>query len=245
MGAAPFTCAPALAGHVASCGHCARYDWPRTAPFTHAAAAAMIETMWVSLATWIIQDGAPELARGSQLRNVGLRADCLSVGPARTATDGITEPATPGGEQQAGRCRYELTGVAGHAEDVRTEMGHAGWEFVIAAGDQAFLARTAGPASQIVAGSRVTAQCTLSVVADYQWEAFGLPDLRTDWYVRRLKFEQRQIDYLPDGPGGALASSPGKVLRSVEIEKMSRWEDDRDSGIMAQYLLDVTPLRAA
>ena len=67
-----------------------------------------------------------------------------------------------------------------------SELGLAGAEFVITAGDQAFLARTAGPASEIAVGCRVTALCTLSVVADYEWDAFGLPDLKTDWYVRRL-----------------------------------------------------------
>ena len=107
--------------------------------------------MWVNLETWIVQDGAPELARGSQLRGAGLRADCLHVGPARTAMDGIAEFAVPGGEQESGGYRYELTGVAGHAEDVYASSGpgqrHAGSEFVITIDDQAFLARTAGPAS--------------------------------------------------------------------------------------------------
>ena len=200
--------------------------------------------MWVYMETWIVKDGAPELARGEQLRGVGLRADCHSLGPARAAADGIAELAGPAGPPGPGSHRYELTGVAGPAEDVRTERGPAGAEFVITAGDQAFLARTAGPAAEVAAGSRVTAQCTLSVVADYEWDAFGLPDLRTDWYVRRLAIEHRQIDYAPSGPGGVLVGHPGKVLRSFEIERMSRWDDDRIPGIMAWYLLDVTPLRA-
>ena len=46
-------------------------------------------------------------------------------------------------------------------------------------------------------GSRVTAQCTFSVVADYEWDAFGLPDLRTDWYVRGLAIEHRLVDDTP------------------------------------------------
>jgi hypothetical protein len=97
----------------------------------------------------------------------------------------------------------------------------------------------------VAAGSRVTAQCTLSVVADYEWDAFGLPDLRTDWYVRRLAIEHREIDYAPGRSGGPLIRHPGKVLRSFEIERMSRWDDDRNSAIMAWYLLDLTPLRAS
>ncbi len=197
------------------------------------------------LETWIVKDGAPELALGDHLRGVGLRADCCSLGPARAAADGVVELVDLGGAQGPGSHRYELTGVAGHAEDVRSERGPVGAEFVITAGDQAFFARTRGPASEVAVGSRVTAQGTLSVVADYEWDAFGLPDLRTDWYVRRLAIEHRLIDYAPSSPGGVLAGHPGKVLRSFEIERMSRWDDDRIPGIMAWYLLDVTPLRAS
>ena len=200
--------------------------------------------MWVYMETWIVKDGAPELARGEPLRGVGLRAECRSLGPARTAVDGITELVDPGGPQGPGSHRYELTGVAGHAQDVRSERGPAGAEFVITAGDQAFLARTAGPASEVAVGSRVTAQCTLSVVADYEWDAFGMPDLRTDWYVRGLAIEHRQIDAAPTSPEEDLAGPPGKALRSFEIERMNRWDDDRIPGIMAWYLLDLTPLRA-
>ena len=209
----------------------------------------MMSIMRVYMETWIIKDGAAELARGSHLLGVGLRADCLSVGPARTVVDGIAELVGPGAGQEPGSHRYELTGMAGPAADVHASDGpgqrHIGSEFVITAGDQAFAARTAEPASMVTAGSRVTAQCTLSVLADYEWDAFGLPDLRSDWYVHRLMIEHRQIDYVPGGPGRALVGQPGKVLRSFEIERMSRWDDDRDSAIMVWYLLDLAPLRAS
>src|ERR1700742_1751164 len=201
--------------------------------------------MWVYMETWIVKDGALELAQGEQLRGVGLRADCHSLGPARAAADGIAELADPGRPPGPGSHRHELTGVAGPAEDVRSERGPAGAEFVITAGDHAFLARPAGPAAEVAAGSRVTAQCTLSVVADYEWDAFGLPDLRTGWYVHRLKIEHRQIDPVPRGPGRALAGQPGKVLRSFDIERMSRWDDDPDPAIMAWYVLDLAPLRTS
>jgi hypothetical protein len=209
----------------------------------------MMVTMWVYMETGIVKDGAPELARGAHLPGVGLRADCSSLGPGTTAADGIVELPDPGGAPGSGSHRYELTGVAGPAADVYAGEGpahrHCGAEFVITAGDQAFLAEIAGPASEVAAGSRVTAQCTLSVVADYEWDAFGLPDLRTDWHVRRLAIEHRQVDYAPSSPGGPLAGHPGKVLRSFEIERMSRWEDDRTPGISAWYVLDVTPLRTS
>jgi hypothetical protein len=204
----------------------------------------MMFIMWVYMETWIIQDGAPELGRGSYLPGVGLRADCLSVGPPRTPVDGIAELA-----DRAGGHLHELTGLAGAARDVYSGDGpaqrDAGSEFVITTGDQAFIARTAGRASVVAAGSRFTAQCMLSVVADYEWDAFGLPDLRSDWYVRRLKIEHSQIDDVPSGPGRALAGHSGKVLRTFEIENMSRWDDDRDSTIMAWYLLDLAPIQVS
>ena len=61
----------------------------------------------------------------------------------------------------------------------------------------------------VAVGTRVTAQCTLSVVHDFGWDEFFLPDLRGNWYARRLKTEQRQIDYVPGGPGRATVGPSG------------------------------------
>ena len=91
--------------------------------------------------------------------------------------------------------------------------GHAGPEFVITAGDQAFAARTAGPAPVAAVGSRVTARRTLSVVAGYKRDAFGLPDLSGDWYAPRLKIERRQIGYF-------LAVRDG-FLRAIRIRRFA------------------------
>jgi hypothetical protein len=205
--------------------------------------------MWVYMATWIIQDGAPELGRGSILPGVGLRAGCLSVSPALAPVDSLAELVNRGAGQQPACHVYELTGVAGMARDVYAGDGpaerHAGSEFLITAGDLAFTARAAGPASEVPAGSRVTAQCMLSVVADYEWDAFDLPDLRRDWHVLRLKIEDTQIDDAPVNSGQAFAGPSGKVIRSYEIEHMSRWDDDRDRTVRAWYVLDLLPVQAS
>ena len=179
---------------------------------TGTATHAMMSVMWVYMETWIINDGAAELARGSHLRGVGLRASCLSVGPARTVADGIAELADPGGQQGPSSHRYELTGVAGHAEDVWSDGGPSAREFVITAGDQAFLARTAGPASEVAVGSRVTAQRTLSVVAGYEWDAFGLPDLRTDWHVHGWRSSTGRSIMFSAGRGGALPATRARCF---------------------------------
>ena len=203
--------------------------------------------MWVYMVTWIVQDGAPELGRGSYLPGVGLRADCRPTASAW---------ARPGHRWMASRnwriapaatCMNSsdwpgLPGMCTPARGLRSGMPA---EFVITTGDQAFIARTAGRASVVAAGSRFTAQCMLSVVADYEWDAFGLPDLRSDWYVRRLKIEHSQIDDVASDPGRALAGHSGMVLRTFEIENMSRRDDDRDSTIKAWYLLDLAPVQAS
>jgi hypothetical protein len=193
----------------------------------------------------MVKDGAvPELARGSYLRGVGLLADCLEIVSAPSLADGLRELADAG-EEAPGSFGYQLTGVAGAVQDVRDGHGYAGSEFVISAGDQAFIARTDTPVSQVGAGSRVTVRCTLSVVADYEWDAFGLPDLRTDWYVRGLKIEHRRAGGVPRQPGPPVGDYPGKVLGCYDIERMRRWDDDRDPGIRVRYLLDLVPLPAA
>jgi hypothetical protein len=208
----------------------------------------MMFFMWVYMATWIVRDGAPELGRGSFLPGVGLRAGCLTVSPARVPVDGIAEWADPGSDPRPGGHVYELTGLAGAARDVWAGDGpaewHAGSEFVITTGDQAFTARAHGPASRVPSGSRLTAQCLLSVVADYEWDAFGLPDLRRDWHPLGLKIEHTRAGDTHDHPGQALAGPSGKVLRSFEIDHMSRWDDDRDPTVTAWYVLDLLPAQA-
>lgn len=202
--------------------------------------------MWVYMATWIVQDGAPELGRGSLLRGAGLRAHCASVDPARARADGITG-LVDGGSVRPGGHAYELTGLAGVARDVFAGDGpaehHAASEFLITAGDLGYIAWAGGRASRIAAGSRITAPCTLSMVADYEWDAFGLPDLRSDWRVLGLKVEHTQAHDAQGSPVDVVACPPGAVLRSFEIDQMSRWDDDRDPTISAWYALDLLPIQ--
>ena len=82
------------------------------------------------------------------------------------------------------------------------------------------------------------------MVADYEWDAFGLPDLRSDWQVLRLKVEHTQPRGAQGGPEDVLACPPGAVLRSFEIDQMNRWDDDRDPAIQAWYVLDLLPIQS-
>ena len=101
---------------------------------------------------------------------------------------------------------------------------HIGPEFVITAGDQAFATRTAGPASVVAVGSRVTAQRTLSVAADQDWDASGLPDLRGDLYVRRLKIEHRHGRAGPVTAMRAVVRAvPGRRGPAAVLDRRSRY----------------------
>jgi hypothetical protein len=196
--------------------------------------------VWVYLDPGWVQDGAvPELGRGSVLSDTGLRASCRSLAAARTGDDGLTMlsgPKAPDG------CWYELTGLAGPARDVWSEAAHLGAEFLIAAGDRGFVAHAGVPAGEVTAGLRVTAACTLSVIADYEWDAFDLPGWRTSWSVRQLRVEYRRYH----GPGAPWRGLPGVVLGSTEIDRMHRWSDaaTRSPGLTTWYILDLIPLPA-
>ena len=67
----------------------------------------------------------------------------------------------------------------------------------------------------------------------------------TYWYVRGLKIELRRTGSVPREPGPPVGDYPGQVLGSYDIERMRRWDDDRDPGIRARYLLDLVPLPAS
>ena len=61
---------------------------------------------------------------------------------------------------------------------------------------------------------------------------------------RCLKIEHAQIDDAHDSPEHVLPGPSGTVLRSFDIDHMSRWADDHDPTISAWYLLDLLPIQA-
>jgi hypothetical protein len=194
--------------------------------------------VWVYLDPGWVQDGAvPELGRGSVLSDTGLRASCRSLAAARTDDDGLTMLSGPKGLDG---CWYQLTGRAGPARDTRSEVAHLGAEFLITVGDREFVAHAGVPAGEVTADLRVTAACTLSVIADYEWDAFDLPGRRTSWWVRQLRMEYRRYR----GPGAPWSGPPGVVLASASIDRMHRWPDAaaRSPGLITWYILDLIPL---
>lgn len=124
---------------------------------------------------------------GSVLRRAGVRAQCRSVTPlvdpdGRVGLVPAAPPAT----------RHEMTGTVELARSYRTGevRGAKCWtEFVLVV-DVGRELRVLGDIETtsfgVEPGARVTAVADLSLVADYEWDAFALPDVRADWRVRHV-----------------------------------------------------------
>ncbi len=74
---------------------------------------------------------------------------------------------------------YKLPGVI---EWSRPETSEA----TIRCGDFTFLVRLSDL-------DRVCAACALAVILEYEWLAFGLPNVRRDWRVNAVKIEHRAL----------------------------------------------------
>lgn len=125
---------------------------------------------------------------GSVLRRAGVRAQCRSVTPV-VDPDGLVGlvPAAPPAT------RHELTGAVELARSYRTGevRGAKYWtEFVLVVVDVGRELRVLGDIEAtsfgVEPGARVTAVADLFLVADYEWDAFTLPDVRADWRVQHV-----------------------------------------------------------
>jgi hypothetical protein len=145
-------------------------------------------TFWVRLPSWMVADGEPpEPAVGTILRNLGVRALASQVRAASTG-DGVR--ALLDGPGIPISYEYEITGLA---DDIRSfgvevlpEPVRTITEFLLSAQGIEFWVQTDVKPASVVAGSQVTATCRLSVIGDYEWEAFALADIRADWVVREV-----------------------------------------------------------
>jgi hypothetical protein len=86
---------------------------------------------------------------------------------------------------------YRITGSILSAHDFQADMGggprHAGTDVLLAVGGERVLAQIPGSASALELGDRVTVRGEVSVVADYEWDAFELPDTRRQWSVEDVR----------------------------------------------------------
>ena len=146
--------------------------------------------MWVAIRDWMLADQEPPRPSvGSVLRSAG-----VSV----RGTVAVAEPDAPDSIAEIGATldaspqfvEYMLTGTTAPARDVDIHTGrhrrHSGAEFVLTVSGLRFQVRFDGSARDVPARSRVVVRGQLSLVADYEWEAFQLADSRADWRVRHV-----------------------------------------------------------
>lgn len=139
--------------------------------------------MWVRLMDWLIADGEPPLPNvGSLLSGVGLRVRGEVTAAPPESPDGIVE-AQDGHPHEV---MYRLTGRARAPRDFDVDTGHAGAEFVLTVGFDRFQVQTDGWARDVLTGSRVTVTGRLTVVGEYEWDAFSLGESRADWLVKAV-----------------------------------------------------------
>ena len=156
--------------------------------------------MWVTVSDWmLVDDEPPRPVAGSMLRSVGVRIQAQGgVKSADSATpDGVVEvPPADGVSARVvrgahRRSVYKLTGYAATAEDVWVGTGrrwtrklqHDGAEFVLTAGDDQFQVHINGHAWEVVPDTRLTVTGCLTLIAEYEWDAYQLADTRGDWLV--------------------------------------------------------------
>ena len=144
--------------------------------------------MWVAIRDWMLADQEPPLPSvGSVLRSAGVSVRGTVAVAEPDAPDSIAEIGTTLGASPQ-FVVYVLTGAAALVRDVDSDAGrqrrHSGAEFVLTVSGLRFQVRFDGSARDVLAGSRVVVRGQLSLVADYEWEAFQLAESRADWRVR-------------------------------------------------------------
>lgn len=149
------------------------------------------------LPEWIVDDGQlPPPVVGETLLHTGLRAHCLALRRSRE------EPGTVRASSGHAGHTYELHGIAGPARDFFVDAGdnqqrRVGAEFALNVGSFQVVASTPLPEEAVESGVVLVAECQLTVIADYEWEAFALVDARRDWLIATV--ENRQDgDYVID-----------------------------------------------
>jgi hypothetical protein len=109
------------------------------------------------------------------------------------------------------------------------------WEWVIQSGGIEVIAHLSNMYPPPVLGKLVTVRCSLSVIPEYEWLEFGLPNVRRDWTVDAIRIQHRALELHEDG------WHPTHVVETEDLEEMHRWTDERaDHGSV--YLLDLRPL---
>lgn len=187
--------------------------------------------MWTYLPLWLGQDGeVDELSPGSLLRGTALPASCRTVVTAESSPSSDMVQVEP----EVDGFLYDVTGLDGEVRDVLTDRGDGesvriGSEFLLTSGAMRFIARTADFPVDEVSGSTVTVRCSLHVMADYEADAFDLPDVREDWIVEAVQVERRVLARrLVKGLNGRMVSGgrAGDVVERAAVPRLRGSADD-------------------
>lgn len=158
----------------------------------------------VTLPEWFVADGqvsAP--AVGDVMAHVGVRAACFDV---RSTDEARAEPCLLPKEGGQRENAHRLPGVvAGTPREVVVDAPGGGRktvavEFPFDLGGFRVLVTAPTSAQDVRPGDRLAVSCTLCVIAEYEWEAFNLPDVRRDWRVISVvsACQPADSDYLLD-----------------------------------------------
>jgi hypothetical protein len=205
--------------------------------------------VWVYVAVWAVQTGEVEqLHVGDTVEQLGVRATFWTLEPT-DQSEGVAELLAPDPSGDASP-HYRIVGTVVWTREPHTLVVSVGSLHLLAepkpvATDDSF-GLHAPPLEPLfpdvglpAVGDRVALVATLSSILDYEPDAFDHPDVSSDWTVRGLRVEHRELVPSPAYPGG---SQPGRILRVVEIPRMLRWADAPRHG-HASYLLDLVPAR--
>jgi hypothetical protein len=158
------------------------------------ASGSDLEPLWARSMHWELDNPAA----GDVLPLEGIRI-FGSVETAVNPDEGILPGQVDLGEAGP-TATYVATGSVVSAKDYQADFGqgpqHVGAELVLSVSGNLIQAQVPGAtATDIRTGARLTVRGELSLVADYEWDAFGLVDTRRSWTVEEVQHR---------GPGGYL-----------------------------------------
>jgi hypothetical protein len=147
--------------------------------------------VWVRVAGWMIADGeVPVPSSGDVLRDLGVRFRGEVAPASSEASDGIEKF----GHFAPSEAIYRATGRASEARDFYFEMDPGvrdhGTDFVLAVGPVRYQVQTTGWAADVPVGARLSVTGHASVIGSYEWDDFGLADVRGDWRVTDVAFSR-------------------------------------------------------
>jgi hypothetical protein len=143
------------------------------------------DVVWVRVADWMIADGeVPVPSRGDVLKGLGVRLRGEVAQAPAEARDGIDELREDAALSER---TYRAIGRASEARDFYFEMDPGirdhGTDFVLAVGPVRYQVQCEGWAADIPEGARLSVTGRASVIGSYEWDDFGLADVRGDWQV--------------------------------------------------------------